>query len=63
MRALGLQHVAVEGPGTLASSLEAHGSTLATVADRMPSKPHDGVVVKRLLHINTAALAAIAAAY
>jgi hypothetical protein len=28
-----------------------------------PYKPHDGVVVKRLLHINPAASAAIAAAY
>ena len=32
MRALVLQHVAVEGPGTLASSLEARGWTLDTVA-------------------------------
>ena len=32
MRALVLQHVAVEGPGTLASSLEARGWTLETVA-------------------------------
>jgi GMP synthase-like glutamine amidotransferase len=32
MRALVLQHVAVEGPGTLASFLEARGWTLATVA-------------------------------
>ena len=32
MRALVLQHVAVEGPGTLASCLEARGWTLETVA-------------------------------
>jgi GMP synthase-like glutamine amidotransferase len=32
MRALVLQHVAVEGPGTLASFLEARGWTLVTVA-------------------------------
>jgi GMP synthase-like glutamine amidotransferase len=32
MRALVLQHVAVEGPGTLASYLEARGWTLETVA-------------------------------
>jgi GMP synthase-like glutamine amidotransferase len=32
MRALVLQHVAVEGPGTLASYLESRGWTLETVA-------------------------------
>jgi hypothetical protein len=52
-----------KGWAILASSLEARGWTLAAIADRMPSQPHDGVVVKRLLHINTAAIAASAAAY
>ena len=34
MRALVLQHVAVEGPGTLASYLETRGWTLETVAQQ-----------------------------
>jgi GMP synthase-like glutamine amidotransferase len=51
MRALVLQHVAIEGPGTLASCLETHGWTLDTVAlyegDRLPedSQEYQAVIV------------------
>ena len=45
MRALVLQHIAVEGPGRLASFLQQHGWELVTTAlyagERLPAEPQD----------------------